>query len=218
MEELQSTEIIDREILEDARKKAWRILKTADDTVKAQAAEWEKKTADSLDELTKKYLKRKETTATDIISRLPMEKRRIKAQAIENLLKEAVYAWYAGLDRGYIITLLTHELKMRLAECGTLSGGRVLYAHVSRAEADGILAEAVPALAAEAASGFSVEETPGGQFPELILDTDTVRVSASVKKAVDYFLLEKRAELTMALVGTQVVDGEIPAEAGGEQC
>ena len=33
MEELQSTDILDREILEDARKKAYRILKTAAETV-----------------------------------------------------------------------------------------------------------------------------------------------------------------------------------------
>ena len=54
MEELQSTEILEREILEDARKKAMRILKTADDTIRAKTAEWEKKTADAVAELEKK--------------------------------------------------------------------------------------------------------------------------------------------------------------------
>jgi hypothetical protein len=220
MEEIQSTEIIDREILEDARKKAWRILKTADDTVKAQAAEWEKKTVERLDELRGKYLKRKEMAATEIISRLPMEKRRIKAQAIDSLLNQAVYAWYTGLDRGYVINLLKHELAQRCAACGEGFGcsGRVLYSKLSRSEADTICAESL----AMNGANFSMEETTsGGRFPELIVDNDTVRISASVKKAVDFFLLEKRAELIMALVGTQVFDSEMPpteAGAGEGQC
>ena len=43
MEELRSTEVLDREILEDARKKAQKILKTAEDAHAAQAQDWDKK-------------------------------------------------------------------------------------------------------------------------------------------------------------------------------
>jgi hypothetical protein len=42
MEELQSTEALDREILEDARKKAFKILKGADETLASSKTAWEK--------------------------------------------------------------------------------------------------------------------------------------------------------------------------------
>jgi hypothetical protein len=218
MEELQSTEILDREILEDARKKAWRILKSADDAVKAQTAEWEKKTADGLAELKKKYAKRSKMAISEIVSRQPMEKRRIKAQIIDRLLNQAVHTWYAGLDRGYVITLIKNELNVRLAECNDFSAeaGKAFYRELSGAEAEAILRAALPG------HKLSFEETPGAEdFPELIIENDTVRISASIKKAVDFFLLEKRAELIQALVGAEASDGENPSieinAHGGEQ-
>ena len=197
MEEIQSTEIIDREILEDARKKAWRILKTADDTVKAQALEWKQKTTESVEDLHRNYIKRIEAAKTEITSRLPMEKRRIKAQLIDQLLNQAVHEWYTGLERRFITKLLKNELKLQLAECAEFidSPGRVLYSNLSCSEAEGIVSALLPEK-----KFFMEEIITRGEFPELILDTDTVRVSASVKKILDYFLMEKRAELISALV------------------
>ena len=63
MEELQSTEVLDREILEDARRKAFRILKTADDTVKSNTAGWEKKTAAALKDLNTRHEERRRRVA-----------------------------------------------------------------------------------------------------------------------------------------------------------
>lgn len=200
MEELQTTEILDREILEDARKKAWRILKSADDAIRAQTAEWDKKTAESLDELHKKYRQRLEMASVEIISRLPMEKRRIRAQAIDALLNQAIQSWYAGLERGYIIGLLKNELKIRLAEYNEFSGstGRVLYGNLSRNEIDEIVRDLLPG------ANFPMEEkSANGNFPELIIENDTVRLCASLKNAVDFFLLSKRTELITALLGEE---------------
>ena len=55
MEELQSTEVLDREILEDARKKALRILKSSEDTVKTHDQEWENKIAENINQIKNKY-------------------------------------------------------------------------------------------------------------------------------------------------------------------
>jgi hypothetical protein len=41
VEELQSTEALDREILEDARKKAFKILKGADESAASSKKSWE---------------------------------------------------------------------------------------------------------------------------------------------------------------------------------
>jgi len=206
MEEIQSTEIIDREILEDARKKAWRILKTADETVKAQTAEWEKKNSDNLDELYKKYEKRREKTALEIISRLPMEKRRIKAQAIDHLLNNAVHTWYTGLNRDFIINLIKDELAVRLGECCELfcDSCRVKYKNLSSSEVhfiiNGMLKNIKPVME---------EVVSREEFPELIVENEYVRVTASVKKAIDFFLQKKRSELTSALVGNGIFDSDV---------
>jgi hypothetical protein len=66
MDELQSTEILDREILEDARKKVVRIFKAAEDTINSQNAEWDKKTISSIDELDKKHKEQREISAAKL--------------------------------------------------------------------------------------------------------------------------------------------------------
>ncbi|MDR0316366.1 MAG: hypothetical protein LBH97_05640 [Treponema sp.] len=206
MEELQSTEKLDREILEDARKKAFKILKTADDTIKAKTTEREKETAASLDELNKKYAGLRERASEEIIARLPMDKQRAKAEKIERLLQTAVEAWYAGLSRPQVFDLLKRELAKRLAVCtATAASGewRVLISGLQRGEAETLLKETLPNAAC------TIEQAPAaGIYPELVLETKELRITASVSKTVDFFLHEKRAELAEALLGQAALTGE----------
>lgn len=203
MEELQSTDILDREILEDARKKAMRILKTADDTAKAQTAEWEKKTDASMDELEKKFAEQCRAAEADIMARLPTDKRRAKAEKIENLLRSAVESWYSSLSRGEVLKMLKNELVKRTAqveEFAVPSQRRIRASGIDRAEAESIL---------QSVNGTCViEETPSARgFPEIVLETGNVRVTSSIQKTVDYLLQEKRAELIEALLGKDFPEG-----------
>jgi vacuolar-type H+-ATPase subunit E/Vma4 len=210
MEELQSTDILDREILEDARKKALRILKTADDTARAKTAEWDKKTAQALDELAKKHVEHCRLASADIMARLPTDKRRAKAEKIENLLRGAVEAWYAGLSRAEVLGMLKSELEKRTAQVEEFStadsqrrvraSGKVRISGLSRSEAEAIL---------QAVSGNRViEEVPSVHgFPEIVLETGNVRVTSSIQKTVDYLLQERRAELIEALLGKDFPEG-----------
>jgi vacuolar-type H+-ATPase subunit E/Vma4 len=213
MEELQSTEILDREILEDARKKAARILKAADDSIKAKAAEWEQKTCSTLDELQKKHEEQRRLAAAEIMARLPMDKRRAKAEKIENLLCSAVGNWYAGLSRGQVCSILVKELTKRLAVCGEFTESKetlcVLIHQLDRMEAESVLREALPE------GPYIIEEKPSAAlYPEIILSNDKARISASIQKTVDYFLREKRAELALALLGQDFLEGEAPVREG----
>jgi vacuolar-type H+-ATPase subunit E/Vma4 len=215
MEELQSTDILDREILEDARKKALRILKTADEAARAQTAEWEKKTAQALDELGKKHAEQCRLAEADIMARLPTDKRRAKAEKIENLLRGAVDAWYAGLSRAEVLGMLKSELEKRTAQveefstaagqqiCASVLAPASILARISglsRTEAEAIL---------QAVSGNRViEELPSVHgFPEIVLETGNVRVTSSIQKTVDYLLQERRAELIEALLGKDFPEG-----------
>ncbi|MDR0584992.1 MAG: hypothetical protein LBG57_11695 [Treponema sp.] len=207
MEELQSTEILDREILEDARKKAYRILKAADETVKAASGVWEKKIGETLEALNEKYAEQRKLAAAEILARLPMDRRRAKAEKIESLLRQAVETWYEGLGRDKVLSILKTELEVRLAECAEFFDSdervRVLIHKIERAEAGTILKAVLPG------KDCVIEETPAlSPYPEIILDNRLVRISASIHKTVDFLLREKRAELIESLLGTAALNME----------
>ena len=209
MEELQSTDILEREILEDARKKAQRILKIADDTIKAKSDEWEKKTTALLDELEKKYAEQSRLAVYEIMAVLPLDKRRAKAQLIEELLDSAVKHWYGRLSRRQALDLVQRELAKRLAVCEVCAdseakqGIHVATHSIERAEAQAIVQAVLPG------ASCIIEEMPSAAvYPELVLENRDVRIHASIGKTVDYFLSEKRAELLEALIGSAEMAGE----------
>ena len=204
MEELQSTEILDREILEDARKKAARILKTADDTIRSKTVEWEKKTAESIDELEKKYNEQLALTAEKVMARLPIDKRRTKVEKIENLLNYAVESWYKSLSRERILQLLSEEIAKRLALCGEFSVSgqkRAYYYRLEPKEAEFVL---------KIVGGTcTIEEVPAvNNYPSITLEAGNVRIIASIQKIVDFLLQEKREELVDALFGRAFIEEE----------
>jgi vacuolar-type H+-ATPase subunit E/Vma4 len=209
MEELQSTELLDREILEDARKKAYRILKTADDTIKAKTADLEKDLGETVEKLEKKYARQCELAVDEIMARLPIDKQRTKAKKIEELLHAAVESWYAGLSRSRVLDLLKNELTERIAasDKDSVEGDICVQIHtVEKKEAEEILKSVLPG------KSFTIEEIHSASpYPEIIVETPKVRIYASINKTVDYLLGEQRAELLKALLGETDI-------MGAEQC
>jgi vacuolar-type H+-ATPase subunit E/Vma4 len=204
MEELQSTEILDREILEDARKKVVRILKTAEETVHAQTAEWENKTLTSIDELDKKYGEQQETVSAKIMARLPVDKHRVKIEKIEGLLYSAVETWFKNLNRRRILDLLTEELAKRLALCEDFSSsGKIsaLINGIDRKEAESVFKKLN--LTCDINEDLTVR-----RYPSIMLEIGKVRVIASIEKIVDFLLQEKRAELVAALIDPAFIEEE----------
>ena len=204
MEELQSTEILDREILEDARKKALRILKAADETMQAQTTEWERKTSAGIDELDKKYREQKEAESEKVMARLPIDKLRAKVEKIESLLESAVEDWYKGLSRQQVLGLLKSEISKRLAQCEGIvntDGKRAFFSGLDRKEAEETL-KAVKVTC-------NIEEVPSiDRYPSITLETGEVRIIASIQKMIDFILQEKREELVEALVGRALLEGD----------
>jgi len=224
MEELQSTDNLDKEILEDARKKAHRILKTADDTIKAKSAGWGKKLAATLDDLEKKYAKNSKSAADEIMAVLPIDKQRAKAKKIEELLHLAVESWYVRLSRKRVLEFLQTELSKRLASCGgfSASGGICAYIHkVEKTEAEPILRAVLPD---KCCTIETMQSTAA--YPTIILENQEVRIYASIGKTVDFILGEKREELITALLGDSPAGenalGKKTLQAqratGGERC
>ncbi|MDR0443161.1 MAG: hypothetical protein LBH44_07140 [Treponema sp.] len=204
MEELQSTELLDREILEDARKKVLRILKTTDDAIKAQTAEWKEKTSASINDLEKKYGEHCKNAAVEIMARLPIDKRRAKAEKIESLLKSAVESWYAGVSRAKILDFLSKELAERFSHCEEKSCKekvRAVTSGLDQKEAENIL----KSINADCI----IEDVPAAHiYPSIMLETGEARIVASMQKTIDFLLQEKRAELAEALLGRAFLEDE----------
>jgi len=218
MEELQSTEILDREILEDARKKAQRILRAADDAIKAKEAERERNIQAALGELEEKYLRQNAAAAKEIMAVLPIDKRRAQAGKIEELLGLAVESWYSKLSRSRVLEIVRRELERRLAACESFGGGggndgiRASVHKIETAEAESLLRGAFPGREFKIEKGVSASA-----YPEITVEAEGVRIRASIGNAVNFILGEKRSELIEALFGKEGLPGGAEI-AGGELC
>ncbi|MDR3335097.1 MAG: ATPase [Treponema sp.] len=217
MEELRSTEVLDREILEDARKKAYRILKSADDTVKAQVALWDQKAEAAIADIRQKYAHRTATTSTEIMARLPLDKRRARSEKIEGFLKSAMKGYLSTLPREKLLIFLETELRKRFDELrevapGSLepdpSGDSVLPQVMLRGLSNTEVATILNKVSSREGAPWTLKPADprflgSGQFPEIRIDTRQVRITASIDGTAAALLEDKRMELVLALLGPE---------------
>jgi vacuolar-type H+-ATPase subunit E/Vma4 len=209
MEELQSTEVLDKEILEDARRKAQRILKTADETTASGTKKWERKTERALKGIRERYAVRLEASRSEIMARLPLDKRRTRLAKIETLLKDAASAYLAGLERSKLLTLLEAELEKRAGELDASSlvstTGTAAGRGLSAGELSALLKRTFPQVKWQLEGEENRHLTPGA-FPALVLDAQSARITVSIDTLIGTLLLDRRAELAAALLGEGALD------------
>jgi vacuolar-type H+-ATPase subunit H len=215
MEELQSTEVLDREILEDARKKAQRIFKSAEEAAASSAAAWEKKSLEAIEEIRQNYIRRGERSRTEIMARLPLDKRRIYSEKVETLLCSAMDNCFAELSREKLLALLERELKVRTEEfirdqepsTGTPDGVPVEISGrgLSDAELEDLLDRTLPGIPRKVRQNFPFHNLPGS-FPAVVADTPAVRLIASIDALSAALLQDHRAELAGALLGPEALE------------
>lgn len=97
MEELRSTEILDREIQEDARRKAEKILKTCDAECRSIRDDVVLRMNRMKGEKEEEYRNRLEAYRTDVLSSIPLEKQRRLVSFIDTAVQEAFTAWFSAL-------------------------------------------------------------------------------------------------------------------------
>jgi len=235
MEELKTTEVLDREILEDARKKAYKILKTADDTVAIQKREWEEKIHNSLDSIRKVYSQREKTTSGEIFARLPLDKRRFRSESAEGFLSKAMYNFLRSLKRETLLSILEKTLAERLEACtvdelGSGQEAELKYSGMDLGEAKQVLEKAFVLKSSRQGALGSKDETQMEQavsipeikfidlrafvppcvdtlfLPFIEINTKALKITASVEGAAAVLLKEKRSELAAALLGEGVLN------------
>jgi hypothetical protein len=205
MEELQSTEVLDKEILEDARKKAFRTLKSSEDIIKDASVAWEQKTQTAIKELQKKYAEKTKQDGDEIMARLVLDKQRLRSAKIESSLKDTAFSFLNSLGKKKQLELLEKELIIRLKELEdagdpiTIKDEPQVYSRLlTQEETLKLLPKEQKWSIIEPSLAFKNE----GRFPAIVINTRRVKLTASLDDAIEGLLQDKREELTTALFGT----------------
>jgi DNA repair exonuclease SbcCD ATPase subunit len=204
MEELVSTDNIHREILEDAKRKAGKILKSAEASIAAEAERWEAKLQKAVDEIRRHYDAEIAEKKAEAQTRLTMDKMRIRLDKVTRELDKAARAFLASLRREEILDALLHALQKRLENAKAVSGADFtpLSIHVcglSEAET-GALLDRLHLSGAPGAARVEERET-AGEFPSVTLSDGGITITASIQAEADAVLLAKRSEAAEALFG-----------------
>jgi len=213
MEELRTTEALGNEILEDARRKAQKILKTAEEALAAQDHSWERKLKRSTDSIRKTFAERTKKTNEEIQARLPLDMRRLRSKTTEGFLVKALDDFLRTLSREKLLFILERELHSRLKLCAVdLARHRsiVRYSGLSLDEAKTVIEKVSGALEE---TDFLVkpewefrEDSVVREYPLMFIELRTLRIIASVKSTAKALLRDRRGELAAALLGEGVLN------------
>lgn len=197
MEEIASTDALEKEILEDARRKGEKILRDGDAEAARIRSEFDERRDAALAALSEDFKSRTERYGNENLARLPLERGRIKATYIDRLLKSAMDQYLAGLPAERV-TALVGGLLSRAAGLVGDSGVTVRFKGLDEAAARKIVAESLPR-----SKPLSFAEDPTLASAGLALSTEEGRlaVSATMDLVGERLLDEHRGELARTLCG-----------------
>lgn len=203
MEELRSTEILDREIHEDARKKAEKILKAADAECGRILSESDSRFDAVKKEKISAYDSRLEAYKQDEESTIPLEKQRRLVSLIDSSVRKALLDWFEGIGKDRRLALYRSKLERYVPNLGT---ARVRIREIGYAEGD------ITALVNETAGQGRIQEIQvlteaqarvAGFADGLLVETADRSVLCRVTRSeiFEELLSVKRQELAEALFG-----------------
>jgi len=111
MEELRSTEILDKEIQNDARRKVEKILQKADAECAFLKEDVERKLQETEKELKEKNEKKLEIYKKNLSSAVPLEKERFLVSFVQKEIENAVSEYLSSLSLEKKLELLGNHLK-----------------------------------------------------------------------------------------------------------
>jgi vacuolar-type H+-ATPase subunit E/Vma4 len=217
MEELRSTDALDREILEDARKKAARALKDAEKNAREAEETWAAKLRTDIEDLERRHRQRIEAKRRELFARLPLEQRRLRAERSQRVLNAQMDAVLGAIDRPAMLELLRRRLSLRAAAFDS-EAATARYAGLDAAEVQAMLSAALPAAftvggcrieldAGNArAARLPTERLAAERRPSLVVENEDVVVRVGTAEIGEELLSEKRAELAAALLGPEACD------------
>jgi V/A-type H+-transporting ATPase subunit E len=197
MEEIVSTEPLEKEILSDARKKAERILKDSGLELESARRSGQERTDKALEALASDYGSRAKRYRDESLARLPLEKARIKAAHVDALLKRAMGAYLESLGAAECDRLLL-ELLSRADSLVGSSRVSVRYRGLERAEAEGLASKAFPG---SHIASISEDASLGSVGLVAATEDGNLSARATLDLIGERLLDEDRGELAKTLCG-----------------
>jgi V/A-type H+/Na+-transporting ATPase subunit E len=197
MEEISPGSAVEREIREDARKKAERLLKQAEADVEAMEAEYRGKAALEAESLAKKAQENSLAYRKEILSRLPLEKKRARLTWTDARLREALGQAVAALDAVAVSGLLLPKAERA---CLAFEGRTTLVSFAGIPGAGDRLAAVLESVGAKAVLSPAGTEAP---FIRLEAQDGSVSFAADLATASEELMDAYRGELCEALVGKE---------------
>ena len=206
MEELRSTEVLDKEIETDARKKAERILAKADSDGKALVADVARRVETLKEEKTAEYQKKTESYQADRDAVVPLEKERFLVSFIESAIIKAIDSYLDALGEEKRIALAVRRWNAYKAVVASQKVNALVFGFdAARAEAAlkkaGVPLVSCTSVAYEKSGDEGID---GLTFKEgIILETEDtmIRCRLTLSQIVGELETEHRAELAKALFG-----------------
>ena len=206
MEELRSTEVLDKEIETDARKKAERILAKADSDGKALVADVARRVETLKEEKTAEYQKKTESYQADRDAVVPLEKERFLVSFMESAIVKAIDSYLEALGEEKRIALAVRRWNAYKAVVASQKVNALVFGFdAARAEAAlkkaGVPLVSCTSVAYEKSGDEGID---GLTFKEgIILETEDtmIRCRLTLSQIVGELETEHRAELAKALFG-----------------
>jgi vacuolar-type H+-ATPase subunit H len=195
MEEIVSADAIQSEILEDARKKAARILEESEVESARNVAAIEAKAAEVVEEIVSSNEAKSARFRMETMARFPLERTRMRTAFVDGKLREAVGAYISGLGEERVAAL---SEAMLAAGSAFFAGKDVELLRMGLSEA---AARAAGTKTLANAASLTHAEDPSLPAPGMVARaTDgSVLMRATMDLVEGRLLGEKRGELARAL-------------------
>lgn len=197
MEEIRGTEALEREILEDARKRADRIIRKAEENARLLGAQTEQRIKEATAALLSEYQIKKRTAELEMLSRLPLEKARLDILYRDEMLRKALKEALASMNPRLFGLWCVKRLVCQV-ELVRKSPAKVLV--------HGLDSETMRDIGALFGQGsdISIEEASTMKVRGLIVEPmdASYRISITENDLLEWLLDEKRGELAAALFGS----------------
>jgi vacuolar-type H+-ATPase subunit E/Vma4 len=211
MEEIVATDAMRAEILEDAGKKAERILRDADEESAREAEEGRSAAAKASAGIGSESAARISRKRAEAEARLPLDSMRLRTEFVDRALREAAKD---------IVSSLPEEEMARIALSMIERGAPYLAGKRATVRRRGLPASAAAAAAAAIGPDALAEAAEDGALPAAGLaafaEDGSVSLYATADLVEERLLEERRAELAAALCAEALGLGEeaVGAEAG----
>ncbi len=204
MEILKTSETLEQQILEDARRKASRILEAAEKDARSIAAQWEAKRRDDGGRIAAEAEEKVRGLRQELESSLPLDFMRTRLSATEEALRGALDELFAALSPAELARVLG-ALLSRAAQAFGEARVSVGWRGIDAGAARGIVEAALPRAVVE-----DVHEDAAGPGPlggaasrgVVVATVDgRIRCRATLDELAARLLEERREELVAALLG-----------------